>query len=94
MPARSARACHAELTQALIRRDMDATLELLADNVLFFYSNGSAIRGRDAFASRMTKNWKLIEDYAYASADEIWLAQSEAEGCAHEHLSTGDWTAD
>ncbi len=78
MPAASPQACSADFTAALIRRDMDAALELLSDNVVFFYSNGSAILGKHAFSAVMTANWKMVEDYAYETLDQEWVAQSEA----------------
>lgn len=42
---------------------MDAVLALLTDDVIFFYSNGSAIVGEDAFSKQMTASWKIVEDY-------------------------------
>ena len=68
----------AEFTAALIRRDMDAALALLADDVVFFYSNGAALRGKDAFAATMEANWKRVEDYAYSTLSSTWIAHSDA----------------
>ncbi len=62
----------------MIRRDMDAALSLLRNDVVFFYSNGSVIVGKDAFASLMAANWKMISDYEYSTIDSIWITQSEA----------------
>lgn len=62
---------------SMIRRDLDAALSLLTDDVAFFYSNGSALWGKEAFAATMTANWKLIDRYNYTTLDAIWLAQSE-----------------
>jgi ketosteroid isomerase-like protein len=78
MPAESPQACTAEFTAALIRRDLASALALLAEEVVFFYSNGAAIRGKDAFAAVMTASWKLVEDYRYETLDQAWIAQSEA----------------
>jgi ketosteroid isomerase-like protein len=78
MMAASAQACTADFTAALIRRDMDAALSLLTDDVIFFYSNGSVIVGKDAFASLMTASWKIVSDYEYSTIDSIWVAQSDA----------------
>jgi ketosteroid isomerase-like protein len=78
MPASSPQACTADFTAALIRRDMDAALALLADDVVFFYSNGTALLGKDAFAATMSANWKVVEDYDYASLDSTWIADSDA----------------
>ena len=79
--ASSAQACTADFTAALIRRDMDAALSLLTDDVVFFYSNGSMIVGKDAFASLMTANWKMVSDYEYSTMDSIWMSRSEAAAC-------------
>ncbi len=78
MTATSAQACAADFTAALIRRDIDAALALLTDDVVFFYSNGSAIVGKDAFAALMTASWKVVSDYEYSTLDSIWIAQSDA----------------
>ena len=78
MPAISPEACTSEFTAALIRRDMGSALALLADDVVFFYSNGSALSGKDAFSATMAANWRVVEDYQYATLDQVWVAQSNA----------------
>jgi ketosteroid isomerase-like protein len=77
MTTDSPQACTAEFTAALIRQDIDTALSLIADDVVFFYSNGAFLRGKDAFASTMTSNWKLVSDYRYSSSASRWIAQSE-----------------
>jgi ketosteroid isomerase-like protein len=76
MTADTPQACAANFTAALIGRDMDAALTLLTDEVVFFYSNGTAILGKDAFATLMTTSWKMIENYKYQSGESNWIAQS------------------
>jgi ketosteroid isomerase-like protein len=76
MAADTPQACAAEFTTALIRRDMDAALALLADEVVFFYSNGTTIVGKDAFAATMTASWKVVENYRYQSGGLDWLTQT------------------
>ena len=78
MPADTPQACAADFTAALLRRDMAAALTLLADDVVFFYSNGAVLRGKDAFASTMAANWAVVEDYNYSTLDAVWIAQSAA----------------
>ena len=56
---------------------MDAALALLADDVVFFYSNGSVIVGKQAFAAAMTANWKVVTDYEYSTADAHWIVDSD-----------------
>ena len=77
MPASSPQACAADFTAALIGRDLAAALELLGDDVVFFYSNGSVIAGKDAFSATMTANWKMVSDYRYETLDQTWIAQSD-----------------
>lgn len=55
--------CMESFVAALIRKDIDATLPLLTDNVALFYSNGSAIWGKDAFTAAITANWKQLDRY-------------------------------
>jgi ketosteroid isomerase-like protein len=78
MAADSAQSCTADFTAALIRRDMDAALSLLTDDVVFFYSNGSLIVGKPAFASLMTVNWRVVSDYEYSTLDSLWITQTPA----------------
>jgi ketosteroid isomerase-like protein len=78
MSASTPRACGADFTAALIRRDLGSALALLADDVVFFYSNGTVILGKEAFASAMTASWKVVEDYKYSTLDSIWVAESGA----------------
>lgn len=78
MPANSPQACTEDFTAALVGRDMETALTLLSDDVIFFYSNGSAIVGKDAFSTLMLASWKVLEDYAYSTAGHVWVAQSES----------------
>jgi len=77
MAAKSAQACASEFTLCLVRRDIDAALMLLTDNVVFFCSNGSVIIGKDAFAATMTANWKIVTDYEYSAVESNWIAESD-----------------
>ena len=70
--------CASEFTAALIRRDIKAALALLTDDVVFFYSNGSVIRGKDAFAALMTASWKVVQDYQYTTLDSSWVTETDA----------------
>ena len=78
MTADSPQACTTDFTAALIRRDIGSALALLTDDVVFFYSNGTAILGKDAFAATMTASWKVVENYKYATLETTWIAQSDA----------------
>jgi len=76
MTADTPQLCAANFTAALIERDIDAALALLADDVVFFYSNGTAIAGKDAFATLMMTSWKMVENYKYQSGESKWVALS------------------
>ena len=77
MPAASPQDCMSDFAAALIRRDMASALPLLTDDVVLFYSNGTAILGKEAFTATMTASWAVVEHYRYATLDQIWLVQSE-----------------
>jgi ketosteroid isomerase-like protein len=77
-PATSPEDCMTAFVEAMIARNMDAALAHLTDDVVLFYSNGSALWGKEAFATTMSANWKLISGYRYSTLDAIWLARSEA----------------
>src|ERR1700761_4318971 len=87
--APSPKACMAALIDALVRRDIDAALALLTDDITFFYSNGTALWGKDAFANTMTANWKLVSDYKYSTLDSIWLAEADTAAAVIYNFS---WT--
>ncbi|MEJ0065488.1 MAG: nuclear transport factor 2 family protein [Caulobacteraceae bacterium] len=78
MDSGSPQACTADFTAALIGRDIDAALALLSDDIVFFYSNGTTIRGKDAFAAMMTSSWKLIENYKYSTLESAWITDAAA----------------
>ena len=75
--AATPQACMESFIAALIRQDIDAALPLLTDDVALFYSNGTAIWGKEAFTAAITANWKRIERYHYQTDESIWLAQSD-----------------
>jgi ketosteroid isomerase-like protein len=77
MAANTPRACVKDFTAALIARDMPAALALLTDDVVFFYSNGSTITGKDAFAALMRASWAVVEDYDYSSGDAAWIVETK-----------------
>jgi ketosteroid isomerase-like protein len=76
-PASSPQACLEAFIDAMVRRDMDAALALMTDDVALFYSNGSSLWGKAAFAAAMTATWKLVENYRYTTLDALWPVQSD-----------------
>ncbi len=73
----SPQSCMATFIAALVRRDMPAALDLLTDDVALFYSNGTALWGKQQFEAVMTASWKLVEQYKYTTVDSVWLTQSD-----------------
>jgi ketosteroid isomerase-like protein len=73
----SPQGCMAAFIAALVRRDIGPALALLTDDVVFFYSNGTALWGKEAFAAAITANWKLVDRYNYTTLDTLWLTQSD-----------------
>ncbi len=81
--------CLAAFEAALSRVDLDAAMALLSDDVVFFYSNGSAHCGKSAVRAAIKANFDSIRDDTYATHDHIWLAQSDiAAACTYRF----DWT--
>jgi ketosteroid isomerase-like protein len=76
-PNDTPQSCVKAFIAAMIRRDMPAALDLLTDDVAFFYSNGTTLWGKEQFAAAMTGSWRLVDRYAYKTLDSLWLAQSE-----------------
>lgn len=77
MPGDSPQTCNADFTAALIRRNLDSALAFLTDDVVFFYSNGSVLSGKAAFASLMTASWKMVAEYSYSAIDPKWIVSSD-----------------
>jgi ketosteroid isomerase-like protein len=76
MTAASPQECMKAFTAALIRRDIAGALSLVANDAIFFYSNGTTLRGKEAFAATMTANWQRISDYKYETRDPAWILET------------------
>ncbi|HEY1708237.1 MAG TPA: nuclear transport factor 2 family protein [Rhizomicrobium sp.] len=87
--AATPQACMDAFIAAMIRRDMAAALDLLTGDVALFYSNGTALWGKEQFTAVMTANWKLVQDYKYTTVEAIWLAQSDTAAAA---IYTFSWS--
>ncbi|WP_083741882.1 YybH family protein [Bradyrhizobium mercantei] len=90
MPANTPQACMADFTATLIERDIDSALTFLTDDVVLFYSNGTAISGKEVFSATMQANWRLVEDYEYSTLDSIWITQSDSSAAV---IYSFAWTA-
>ncbi len=78
MTAHTPQECASQFTAALLRRDIDAALALLAEEVVLFFSNETTIVGKASFATMMQAGWAVIENYKYKSAASDWITQTEA----------------
>ena len=78
MSAATPQGCLDAFVAAMLRRDMAGALALLSDDVVLFYSNGTAIWGKDAFAANMSAAWKMISDYTYKTTESKWVVQSDS----------------
>ena len=83
------RDCLAAFEGALQRADLDAALAVLSDDVVFFYSNGSAHWGREAIRAAIQANWDSLSVDNYSTRDHIWVEGEGAAAC----LYSFSWTA-
>lgn len=84
----------AELKAEIIRRmrakDLPATLKLIADDAVYFWSSGAAMFGKDAIAAGLTANFSSIDNDTYGVDDLIWLVESDdAAACVFRFSWTG-----
>ena len=97
MSDNSPHACMAAFVAALIRKDIGPALALLAEDVVFFYSNGSALWGKEAFAAAViyTFSWSGVADGKEIAGGgrgtRIFRREPAGWRIAHEHLSAGHW---
>jgi ketosteroid isomerase-like protein len=85
----------ADLKTELIRRmrakDLRGTLDLIADDAVYFWSDGSAMFGKDAIAEGLKANFAGIENDTYDISDVTWLiASADAAACVFMFTWTGD----
>jgi ketosteroid isomerase-like protein len=65
------------LVAAMNAKDLEATLERIADDAVYFWSNGSAYFGKPQVATAMKRNFETIENDTYRKIDVTWLARSK-----------------
>ena len=66
-----------ELVRRMNAKDLQGTLELIADDAVYFWSNGSAMFGKAAIARAMQTNFEGIRNDAYETLDVTWLVETE-----------------
>ena len=70
----------AETKAKLIRRmrakGLDGTLALIADDAVYFWSNGAAMFGKVAIAEGLRENFLGVDNDTYDVSDLVWVADS------------------
>jgi ketosteroid isomerase-like protein len=80
-----------ELVRQMREKDLDGTLELIADDAVYFWSNGSAMFGKAAIGEAMRVNFASIRNDTYDVLDLIWLVETEdAAVCIYRFEWTGE----
>lgn len=62
---------------ATASHDLERTLELIADDAVYWFSDGSTHHGKEAIAAALRKNFEAIKMEAYRIENLTWLAESE-----------------
>jgi ketosteroid isomerase-like protein len=79
-----------EMVRRMRAKDVDAAMELITDDAVYFWSNGSAMFGKAAIAEAMKSNFAGIDDDTYDVHDVTWLAESdEVAACVFRFEWTG-----
>lgn len=66
-----------ELVARMNAKDLDGALELIADDAVYFWSNGSAMFGKAAIAAALKANFDTIGDDTYETNDVTWLVETD-----------------
>lgn len=66
-----------ELVRRMNAKDLKGTLELIADDAVYFWSNGSAMFGKAAIAQALQSTFETIRNDTYETLDVTWLVETE-----------------
>lgn len=66
-----------ELVRRMNAKDLEGTLELIADDAVYFWSNGTAMFGKAAIRRAMQTNFEAIRNDTYETLDVTWLVEAE-----------------
>jgi ketosteroid isomerase-like protein len=58
-------------------KDLDGAMALIADEAVYFWSNGSAMFGKAAIAEAMAANFAGTANDTYETLDVIWLVETD-----------------
>jgi ketosteroid isomerase-like protein len=68
---------------------VERTLSLIADNAIYWFSDGTAHVGKAAVEKAIRRNSELIKNETYKISDIVWLAESaEVAACVYRF----DWS--
>ncbi|MCC6386721.1 MAG: nuclear transport factor 2 family protein [Dehalococcoidia bacterium] len=80
-----------ELARRMAAKDLDGTLQLIADDAVYFWSNGAAMFGKAAIAEGLRQNFDSIQDDTFETFDVTWLARSgDIAVCIYRFRWTGE----
>jgi ketosteroid isomerase-like protein len=80
-----------ELIRRMREKDLDGTLELIADDAVYFWSNGSAMFGKTAIANALSVNFAAIRNDTYDVLDVTWLMETaDTAVCIYRFEWTGE----
>ena len=73
------------------RHDLEAMLEMIADDAIFWFSDRSSHVGKDAIARAIQINFDAIKNEEYRITDLTWLAESsDIAACVYEFHWSGE----
>lgn len=71
--------------------DLDATLELIAGDAVYLFSDQSSHIGKEAIAKALQANFDAIKNETYRIGEPRWLAASEeVAACVYEFSWSGE----
>jgi ketosteroid isomerase-like protein len=66
-----------EMVRRMRAKDLIGAMELIADDAVYFWSNGSAMFGKPAIEAAMKTNFDAFVGDTYDVHDVTWVAESE-----------------
>jgi uncharacterized protein (TIGR02246 family) len=80
-----------ELVRRMNAKDLEGTLALIADDAVYFWSNGSAMFGKQAIAKALEQTFAAIQNDTYETLDVTWLVETEdVAACVFKFQWTGE----
>ena len=66
-----------EMVRRMLAKGLPATMELIADDAVYFWSNGSAMFGKSAIEAAMKANFDSLVGDTYDVRDITWIAEND-----------------